>query len=245
MRIIAVEDEPLFANNLEMFIDELGYDLVGMTDNSEEMLRFFVSLKPDLAIVDINIKGTLSGIEVAQKIAASPNPIPVIFITSYHEHEMFEKAKQANAYAYLIKPFEHHQLQRTIELAFTRYSKPTNNEDKQIWRNDVLVRDSFFIKVGEMLQKIQVKDIAIVEVTDKYCTIVTQKDSFPVRMSLKEIADKLPPTDFVQVHRSYIINAEFIENINTKENTIKILNRNIDMSKNYKENLLQRLNMLR
>ena len=45
MRIIAVEDEPLFANQLEIFIDKLGYELVGMTDNSEEMLRFFVSLK--------------------------------------------------------------------------------------------------------------------------------------------------------------------------------------------------------
>ena len=66
-----------------------------------------------------------------------------------------------------------------------------------------------------------------------------------MRMSLKEIADKLPPTDFVQVHRSFIVNAEYIENINTKENTIKILNRNIDMSKSYRENLLQRLNMLR
>jgi DNA-binding LytR/AlgR family response regulator len=64
-------------------------------------------------------------------------------------------------------------------------------------------------------------------------------------MTLKEIADKVPVTDFIQVHRSYLVNANFIDNINTKENTLKVLNKSIDISKNYKENLLQRLNFLR
>ncbi len=67
MRIIVVEDEPIFANAIERIIDDLGYDLVGMTDNSEEMLRFFMSLKPDLALMDIHIKGSMTGIEVAKK----------------------------------------------------------------------------------------------------------------------------------------------------------------------------------
>ena len=245
MKIIAVEDEPLFANNLEMFIDKLGYELVGMTDNSEEMLRFFVSLKPDLALIDINIKGSKNGIEVAQKIAESQNPIPVIFITSYDDKRHFEDAKQAHPYAYLVKPFDENILERTIELAFTRYAKINPTENGEEWQNDILLRDSFFVKIGDTLQKINIKDIIVVEVQGKNCILYTSKDTFTIRMTLKEISSKLPVTDFVQVHRSFIVNANFIEKINIKENTIKVLNKSIDISKNYKENLLQRINFLR
>jgi DNA-binding LytR/AlgR family response regulator len=245
MKIIAVEDETLFANQLEIFIDKLGYDLVGMTDNSEEMLRFFVSLKPDLALIDINIRGSKNGIEVAKKIAESQNPIPVIFITAYKDKEYFENAKAANPYAYIIKPFDADALERTIELAFARYAKTNHNENGEVWRNDILIRESFFIKIGDTLQKINIKDIIVVEVEGKNCTLCTSKDTFTVRMTLKEIADNLPVTDFIQVHRSYIVNANYIESINTKENTLKVLNKSIDISKNYKENLLQRINFLR
>ncbi len=244
MKIIAVEDEPLFANNLEIFIDKLGYDLVGMTDNSEEMLRFFFSLKPDLALIDINIKGSKNGIEVAQKIATSENPIPVIFITSYGDKKYFEDAKQTYPYAYLVKPFDEKVLERTIELAFARYAKSNPTENGEVWQNALLIRDSFFVKAGDTLQKMKIEDIMVVEVSGKNITLHTLKDTFTTRMSLKEIANKLPITDFIQVHRSYIINANYIESINTKDNTVKVLNKNIDVSKNYKENLLQRINLL-
>ncbi len=245
MKIIAVEDELLFANNLEIFIDRLGYNLVGMTDNSAEMLRFFITLKPDLAIIDINIKGAKNGIEVAKKISESENPIPVIFITSYKDKTYFENAKTANPYAYLIKPFDANVLEHTIELAFSRYAKTNHNENGEVWRNDILLRDSLFVKVGDTLQKISIKDIILIEVMGKNCTLHTSKNTFTVRMTLKEIAKSLPITEFIQVHRSYIVNANFIENINTKENTLKLLNKTIDISKNYKENLLKRINFLR
>lgn len=245
MKIIAVEDEILFANQLEIFIDKLGYDLVGMTDNSEEMLRFFVSLEPDLALIDINIKGSKNGIEVAKKIAESERPIPVIFITSYKDKKYFDNAKTANPYAYMIKPFEADSLERTIELAFARYAKVNHNENGEIWRNDILIRDSFFVKIGDTLQKIKIKDIIVIEVEGKSCTLFTSNNTYSVRMTLKEVAQKLPVTDFVQIHRSYIVNANEIESINTKENTLKVLNKTIDISKNYKENLLKRVNLLR
>lgn len=244
MRIIAVEDEPLFASNLEMIIDELGYELVGITDNSEEMMRFFLSLKPDLAIIDINIKGTMNGIEVAQKMSVSQNPIPIVFVTSYSEQETFEEAKKTNPYAYIVKPFENQDLQRTIELAFHRYNQPNSTETGQVWNNEALVRNSFFVKVGDMLQKVGVKDILIIEIMDKHCQITTQTHSFFVRISLKELIKKLPPTDFIQIHRSIVVNANSIESINAKENTLKVMNRYLDISKNYKENLLSRLNLL-
>lgn len=245
MRIIAVEDEPIFANAIKRIVEELGHELVGITDNAEEMMRFFISLKPDLALMDIHIKGSMNGIEVAKKMTGSAFAIPIIFITSYADKHIFEAAKEANPYAYIIKPINPQLLQHTIELAFSRYSKPNHQEDGQTWKNDVLVRHHLFVKTEDSLQKVIIKDIVLIEVFDKYCQITTTNSIYEVRMSLKEIEAHLPASDFVQIHRSAIINANFIESISMKENTLFLLDKSFDISRRFKENLLSRLNTLR
>jgi DNA-binding LytR/AlgR family response regulator len=242
MRIIVVEDEPIFANAIERIIDELGYDLVGMTDNSEEMLRFFMSLQPDLALMDIHIKGSMTGIEVAKKIANSNYSIPIIFITSYAEKHIFDQAKEANPYAYIVKPIDEKLLQRTIELAVMRYAQPNHSEDKQVWKNDILVRKSLFVKTDNKLQKVEIEDILFIEVIDKYCEVQTYKEKYLVRMTLKEIEERLPASDFVQIHRSTIVNANFIDNIDLKDNFLTLNERQFEISKRFRPNLLSRLN---
>ncbi len=245
MRIIVVEDEPIFANTIERIIDELGYDLVGLTDNSEEMLRFFISLKPDLALIDIHIKGTMTGIEVAKKMIHSEYSIPIIFVTSYADKNIFEQAKEANPYAYIVKPIDTKLLQRTIELALLRYAQPSHTEDKQTWKKDILVRKSLFIKQNDKLQKVDVENILFIEVADKYCEVQTANEKYLVRMTLKEIDERLPASDFVQIHRSTIINANYIEDISLKDNLLTLNNTQFEISKRFKPNLLSRLNLFK
>ncbi len=242
MRIIVVEDEPIFANAIERIIDDLGYELVGMTDNSEEMLRFFISLKPDLALVDIHIKGTMTGIEVAKKVMSSDYSVPIIFVTSYADKDIFDQAKEANPYAYIVKPIDAKLLQRTIELALLRYAKPNHIEDNQTWKNDILVRKSLFIKIDNKLQKVDIEDILFIEVVDKYCEVQTYKKKYLVRMTLKEIEERLPASEFVQIHRGTIINANFIEDIDLKDNILTLNDRQFEISKRFRPNLLSRLN---
>ena len=247
MRIIAVEDEPIFANTIRRIVEEdLGYELVGMTDNSEEMLRFFVSLKPDLALMDIHINGSMTGVEVAKKISNSEFSIPIIFITSYKDKHIFEEAKEANPYAYIVKPIDAELLQRTIELALSRYAKPNHAEDGQQWKSDILVRNHFFIKTeNNQLQKVAIQDILVVEIVDKVCQITTNEKIFKVKMPLKQIEERLPISDFVQVHRNTIVNANFIDNIDLQDNVLTIGKKHYDISRRHKENLLGRLNMLK
>lgn len=247
MRIIAVEDEPIFATTIRRIIeDDLGYELVGMTDNSEEMLRFFVSMKPDLALMDIHINGSMNGIEVAKKISNSEFSVPIIFITSYEDKAIFDSAKEANPYAYIVKPIDADLLQRTIELAISRYSKSNHNEDGKEWKSDILIRDHFFIKTEtNQLQKVAIKDILVIEIIDKACQITTKEKIFTVKMPLKEIEERLPITDFVQIHRNTIVNAYFIDNIDLQDNVLTIGENHYDISRRHKENLLSRLNMLK
>lgn len=242
MRIIVVEDEPLYAARIEYLVEKMGYEVVGITDNAEEMMQFFMTKKPDLALIDININGSMNGIELAQKIWKSKYEIPIIFITSFDDKETFSKAKLAKPFAYIIKPIDEATLQRSVELALMRYSNNDMSEG-QVWRNDILLREHIFIKEEGILKKITLKDIAVIEAANKYVDIFTRTTKFVVRMPLKDIENKLPHSDFVQIHRSIIINANFIEDINPKENTIYILNRTFDIGRGYRDNLFQRLNI--
>jgi DNA-binding LytR/AlgR family response regulator len=245
IRILIAEDDAIFANSLEMFIDRLSYELIKITDNSEEILRLAIATKPDIILLDIRIKGTIDGIEVARRLQQSPEPPPIIFITSFDDKEVFERAKLTNPVAYIVKPFVDSDLKRTIELALYK-SQVTESEpeDFNTWRKDIMVRDSLFIKTGDKLEKVRLQDIAYIMIEDRYLVIHSLQKKFVARMTLKDMLDKLPTDDFIQVHRHYIINANHIQSIDTKTSEVWVLGQNISISKRHKYYLLERLNTI-
>ena len=243
MRILAVEDELIFANALEMILDNLGYELIAIAQNSEEFLRLFVSTKPDLVLIDISIEGTMDGIELAQEIMQSSFAVPVIFLTAFSDKETFDRAKKTRPYAYLTKPIDENLLQKSIELAFENFSNTTfavNNGHREFF-----VRDSFFIKADNRLCKVAVKEIIFVESEDKYCIIATLNKDYLLRMSLKDIYEKLPPTDFAQIHKGLIINLNLVKDIQLKESWVLMENgKTFPIGKNFRTAFLDRLNLL-
>ncbi len=243
MRILAVEDEALFANVLEMLIDELGYELIAIAKSSEEFLRIFASTKPDLALIDINIAGSMDGIELAEQILQSSFAVPVIFITAFHDNATFQRAKKAKPHAFLTKPIDEAALQRSIELAFENFAN--TGLAMTGGHKDILVRDSFFVKTDQKLIKIRAKEILYVESEDKYCQICLPEKSWLLRMTLKDIVDKLPPTDFIRIHKGVVINVNFVEDIYIKENYVVMSNKKqLPIGKNYKQVFFERLNLL-
>ncbi|MCC5944256.1 MAG: LytTR family transcriptional regulator DNA-binding domain-containing protein [Bernardetiaceae bacterium] len=245
MKILAVEDEKLFAFTIEQIVEELGYELIDVVDSAEDMLLTFATTKPDLVLIDINIKGSMDGIEVARRISDSQFAVPIIFITSFDDKATFLRAREVKPFAYIVKPFDEKMLQRTIEIALYRYAgEASMQEDNVAWKQDLMVRNSFFIKVGNRLKKVRIDDIAYIESDDKYIKIYTDNDRFIVRMSLKAVLEKLPVTDFIRVHRSYVVNAKYIDSIDTKEQLIMLKEHTIPISKGYTDTLLKRLNTL-
>ena len=206
MNILIVEDEPNYADTLEMFVDELGYQTIGIAEEGQKALKFFRSKQPDLVLLDINIEGEMSGIDLA-RIFQAERPTPVIFITSYDDKDTFNKAKETVPSAYLIKPFDPVQLERSMELATLRAYTTSHEEDVfEDNRHVVLAKDFFFVKERNKLVKLMITDILWVSVEDKYCILHTENKKFVIRQSLKELADKLNPQEFVQTHRSHIVN---------------------------------------
>jgi len=244
LSIYIVEDEPLYANQLLMLVDELGYQLAGMADNGEKAINEILTLNPDLLLMDIKVKGERSGIEIVASIQEKIKA-PVIFITSFTDQETFDNAKVVNPYAFLTKPFDGLTLQRTIELAFnnSQLAKPgTDNED---WKEDVVFQESFFIKTRNKLEKVQVDEILYLEVEDRYSTVFTEGGKkYVLRMSMENVQKKLPQDKFFRTHRKYSVNLSKVKSMDLQDNLLSVGDVSIPISRSSKEELMKKLDWI-
>ncbi len=242
MNVLIVEDEPNYADTLEMFVDELGYTISGIAGEGKEAKNLFKSARPDLVLMDINLEGEITGIDLARDFQTS-HPTPIIFITSFDDKETFQKAKETAPHAYLIKPFDPEALERSMELALQR----AHSSDEKVFEEDdnvVLAKDSFFVKERNRLVKIKIAEILWIEVEDKYCILHVNDRKYVLRQSLKDLAVKLDSSIFVQTHRSFIVNANEIDDIDYHTYVVRIHGTEVPLGKSYKDDLIQRLQML-
>lgn len=239
--ILAVEDDPLHADILRMTIDELGYELLDIVDNSSGALRLLKATQPDLLLMDIDIGEEINGIELVKKINELSD-VPVIYVTSMTENEVFQAAKATSPEAYIRKPYDTFQLQAAIELVIFRKQKEKKGPRK--WESREIHNGSLFIKEGDSLIKFFLKDILLIEAYDKYSYVYTQKKKTLVNATLKNMLKKLPDEQFLQVHRSFIVNIEAIEKIRLNTSILEVAGKPIPVSKTYKNILFSRLKLL-
>jgi len=124
-KILIVEDEVIVARNIEKRLLKAGYKVAGIASSAEEAIELAATLRPDLVLMDIKLKGKMDGIDAAKAIRDS-NHLPIIYLTSYTDEETFQRAKTTEPYGYLIKPFELKELNRSVEIAL--YKNKINNE---------------------------------------------------------------------------------------------------------------------
>lgn len=119
--ILIVEDEALIAVEIESTLRKLGYRIAGKARNGDKALDLFASAKPDLALLDIDIKGTRNGIDLARVIRANYN-FPFVFLTAFSDRDTLGKLKDTMPYGYIVKPFNRGELLSTIELALHKHA---------------------------------------------------------------------------------------------------------------------------
>lgn len=216
--------------------------MISVADNAKEALRVIRATKPDLVLMDININGDVDGISLAEKLKESL-PLPVIFTTSYTDKATIDRAKVTNPYAYLIKPLELKSLQAAIELAiynFTNDQVQQSGDDNDFtWEDDILFKNSFFIKVADRIEKVKYEEVLWMEIAEeKYINIVTPEKKLRMRCSLRQLTEKITSNLFVRVNRTHIANASRIESINEGRQTISIGGEEISLGRTYKQQLL-------
>lgn len=118
-RILVAEDEAIIRLDLVETLEEEGYEVVAETGRGDEALRLVDEVSPDLAILDVRMPG-LDGIEVAREIVAN-RAAGVLILTAFGQRELVERAAEAGAMAYLVKPWQRNDLVPAIEMALARH----------------------------------------------------------------------------------------------------------------------------
>lgn len=125
-RVLIAEDEALIRLDLKELLEEEGYDVVGEAADGQEAVRQARELRPDLVILDVQMP-VLDGLAAAERIARE-RIAPVVILTAFSQRELVDRAREAGAMAYLVKPFERTDLVPAIEMAASRYAEISSLE---------------------------------------------------------------------------------------------------------------------
>ncbi len=136
-RILVVEDQNIIAMDLQFRLESLGYVVVDVVATGEDAVRVFSETEPDLALMDIRLKGALDGIEAAEQIRMHSD-CPIIYLTAHSDDQTLRRARITEPHGYLLKPFEDRELHLTIEIALYRYQMEHKLRESQRWLNAVL-----------------------------------------------------------------------------------------------------------
>lgn len=114
--IFIVEDNPVIADLISWRLSEMGYEVSGTAEDSDDALIQIEKFKPSLVLMDINLPGEMDGIETASEIINRFN-IPIVYISSVLDAPVIERAKKTKPRGYIVKPFSDNQLRATVEMA--------------------------------------------------------------------------------------------------------------------------------
>ena len=120
-RVLIAEDEALIRLDLREMLQEEGYDVIGEAADGEQAVALAIDLNPDLVICDVKMP-KMDGIAAAAQIA-DKRIAPVVILTAFSQRDLIERARDAGAMAYLVKPFQKRDLLPAIEMATSRFSE--------------------------------------------------------------------------------------------------------------------------
>jgi AmiR/NasT family two-component response regulator len=121
MRVLIAEDEALIRLDLREMLEEEGFDVVGEAADGEQAVALATKLTPDLVICDVKMP-KMDGIQAAAQITEA-RIAPVVMLTAFSQRDLIERARDAGAMAYLVKPFQKKDLLPTIEMAASRFAE--------------------------------------------------------------------------------------------------------------------------
>ena len=154
-RVLIVEDDINIARVLTIRLERLGYQIAGVVDNGIAAIREAGATQPDIALMDIVLKGQMDGIETA-KILQRDYGLPVIFLTSHADDSTIEKAEQSGAQGYVLKPVQERELHAMIKLAMNRHRR--TGEISHTLRMAERVTEQLRQSIGEVALKVGGRD---------------------------------------------------------------------------------------
>ncbi len=215
--VLIADDEPHLARALQSQLAAWpDLQIVAVARNGLEAAERIATLKPDLAFLDIQMPG-LTGLEVAQGIEGHTR---VVFVTAYDAFAV--QAFEQEALDYVLKPVKQERLQRTMERVQRALAEPAPAEDahmlaalKKLLPSATAPATEYLRWIrasrGELTNQVAVQDVLFFQSDEKYTCVQTASAEYLIRTPVSDLAAQLDPAQFWQVHRSVVVNLQYVE----------------------------------
>ncbi len=245
IRIVIVEDEFIVAEDIASLMTEHEYEVTQMFSSAEEALPYVLKNPPDILLVDIQLSGAMTGIQLVDKVKQSMS-FPVIYITASSDEHTYKKAKPTRPNAFLVKPFTPGNLLTSIDLALYNYSRDkialANTPKQQDEELHTLIHRTLFVKSNGKHKKMSPDDILFVEAAGSYIHIQTSCDRFTLAQNLSKFLRKTPLDNLQRIHRSYLVNIDKVDSF--EESCVYIADHKIPISETFKDEFFSRIHRL-
>jgi len=222
---IVVDDESIAREGMVNYIDQIEFfNLVGVFKNAVQATNFLQTSRADLIFLDIEMP-LLSGLDFLKSTKDCPQ---VIFTTAYSEYAL--ESYQFDVIDYLVKPISFDRFVQAANKAYRHLNQRTESKE-----ND----REIFIKTDQKLARVIINDILYIEGMQNYLIVHTEKEKLITLIPLKNVYSLLPEDEFVQTHKSFIVNRQKVEAI--VGNEVLLGNSRIPISHRLKSKVLDKL----
>ena len=243
-RLMLIDDEVVIALQLKELLLSLGYEVVGIASSGEMAVEMALDLKPDLLLVNIVMEGRLDGIDAIEKIQASGENIPVVFLTAHADQALIERAKNVAPLGYILKPFQDWQINTTVEIALHKMEleqqlqKTLENMEAQVktrtkelfdanekFQKEIKIREKALTLLKEREKELEEMSFDLKETNIAVEVLLSKRDR-----DRQELIDKLM-LNFSELITPYIDKLRLTGLSNKQETYVDIIESNIEESK--------------
>lgn len=212
IKCLIIDDEQLARDLLREYIEQTPeLTIIGEADKGKDAIQLIDTLKPDLIFLDVQMPG-LTGFDVLDEIEHDPF---VVFTTAYDQYAI--KAFEKNAVDYLLKPIDQERFKQAVERAISRMQMEQNNVGELLrnmkTENKTSYDSHIFVQKSEKLLNLPVEEIMFLEASGDYTILTTKSDQFVSSSGIGKLEEILNPEIFIRVHRSTIININYLKEI--------------------------------
>jgi two-component system LytT family response regulator len=245
IQAVLADDEVLARQKLRQLLrDEPEIEIVGECASANETVELVRLTKPALLFLDIRMPG-MDGFDVVGAIASESVPMPaIVFTTAYDQYAL--RAFEVHAVDYLLKPFTGERLNSAIQrvrerLAAGENSAPPNGKSRD---GSAYTTRIVFKSRGRILF-LPVSEIRWIGAEENYVRLSTERETHLLRETMAHLEERLDPLMFLRVHRSFIVNLQFVKEVRTEHDgesaVIMLDGQRIAMSRSYKSRILESL----
>lgn len=244
--ILIVEDDKEFTNLLSILLEHLNFKKIYHAPNYDLALQLMEKKTIDVYIIDIILSNGKNGIQLGEEIRRQQINAPIIYLTANYTDDYYILARNTRPSSFMNKELSRLKLHQAIDLALLTQSNPELNKVASSTFVPPHISDhNFFFRIGDSFKAIPIEEVAYFYADKKMSYAKIGTLSYPTSVQLKTLEEELPSSDFIRIHKSYIVNTRQIETIQLGESTVTINGESLPIGYAYRKVFMTGLRILK